>query len=356
MVTKNEVIKDINIKPKRVVYFDILNIMAILAVIALHCNGIVHIYSQARAWYTSLIIECVCYWGVPVFIMLTGATLTNYREKYDTKTFFRKRFIKVCIPFMFWTVFMFVWTFGKNIFSEFSNFKELLNAFFESKEQGEYYFLFEILGIYLTIPLLSLLTKVEYRKTLWFTVCLYFIFNATLPNVLKIFGIYYNESFSIKFSGFFIFAILGYLASTQNFSKIQKRGIYIGAIIGVIFRYIVTVVYSQKLGRLYNDFWSYNTWYAMLQGLAIFIFVKDIGFLNKINNMPKTQELLGKIASCSFGIYLIHVIIMNGIVKLFKINVYSIIYRILGIIFVYCITLIIIMILKKIPFLRKIVP
>ena len=32
-------------KPKRIVYFDILNIFAILAVIALHCNDVVHTYN-----------------------------------------------------------------------------------------------------------------------------------------------------------------------------------------------------------------------------------------------------------------------------------------------------------------------
>ena len=34
---------------KRIVYLDILNILAILAVIALHCNGIVHGKPNTRA-------------------------------------------------------------------------------------------------------------------------------------------------------------------------------------------------------------------------------------------------------------------------------------------------------------------
>lgn len=75
---------------KRIVYYDILNVLAIIAVVALHCNGIVHNFSTnyKRAWMTSLIVECICYWAVPIFLMLSGATLMKYREKYNTKTFF----------------------------------------------------------------------------------------------------------------------------------------------------------------------------------------------------------------------------------------------------------------------------
>lgn len=84
----------------RVLYYDILNILAIIAVIALHMNGIVHDNPNIRAWNTSLIVECLCYWAVSVFMMLSGATLMNYRKKYNTKTFFYKRIKKVLIPFI----------------------------------------------------------------------------------------------------------------------------------------------------------------------------------------------------------------------------------------------------------------
>ena len=85
-------------KPKRYFYMDILNIIAIISVIALHCNGIVHTFSTGRWWKTSLIAEVVFYFAVPIFIMLSGANLMDYRKKYDTKTFFKKRINRVVIP------------------------------------------------------------------------------------------------------------------------------------------------------------------------------------------------------------------------------------------------------------------
>ena len=74
--------------PKRVVYFDVLNVLACLCVIGMHCNGAVHVFSDTYVWRQSLLVDVLAYWAVPVFIMLSGATLMNYRRRYSTKVFF----------------------------------------------------------------------------------------------------------------------------------------------------------------------------------------------------------------------------------------------------------------------------
>jgi surface polysaccharide O-acyltransferase-like enzyme len=220
-------------KNNRIIYFDVLNIIAIISVVALHCNGIVHGNPNIKAWNTSLIVECICYFAVPLFFMLTGATLMNYRKKYDTKTFFKKRIMKVLVPFIFWAVFMFLWKIlTKQLeINQFMDIKSWINAFFANREETTYYFMFDILGIYMTIPLLSLLTKEEYRKTLWLTIILFFIFNSFLPNVLGLIGITYNSSLSVRIGDYIVFVLLGYLLSTEYLNKKYVKLIYIGALL-----------------------------------------------------------------------------------------------------------------------------
>lgn len=343
---------------KRVVYFDILNILAILAVVSMHMNGIVHGNPNIRAWNTSLIVDCIMYWAVPVFMMLSGATLMNYREKYDTKTFFKKRFTKILIPFLFWAIFMFVWEIATNQInpSNYANIKDWLNAFFSNKEQSIYYFMFEILGVYLTMPLMSLLTKKEYRKTLWLVVVLFFIFNGFIPNILEMFEIKWNEAFGIRFNGYLIYVILGYLLSTGDLGKKQKYVIYIGAIIGLIYRYITTFILSKNLGYVVKTSWGYFSWHCILLSCAVFIFVKNLNFDDKFIEKTKLTKVLSIISSCSFGIYLIHMIVKYYITYLLNWNAYSWSYRSIGIIVVYFISFIIVYILKKIPIIKKIVP
>lgn len=75
----------------RIIYFDVLNIAATFGVIMLHCNGLAHTYSETLAWYQALLVEVLIYWPVPIFFMLSGATLIGYRERYTTVDFFKKK-------------------------------------------------------------------------------------------------------------------------------------------------------------------------------------------------------------------------------------------------------------------------
>lgn len=206
----------------RLVYLDLLNVLAIVAVIAMHCNGLVHGNPMTRAWNTSLVVECICYFAVPIFFMISGANLMKYRERYSTKVFFKKRVIKVLIPFLFWASIMFLWKIfiikSININTVNSPLK-ILNAFFSNKEEATYYFMFEILGIYLILPLFSMFAKESNKKVLWFTVGLYFIFNAIIPNICKLLKVNWNTSLGVPISGYAMYLILGYLLSETKLTK-----------------------------------------------------------------------------------------------------------------------------------------
>lgn len=340
---------------KRIVYFDVLNILAMISVVAMHCNGLVHGSPNIKAWNTSLIVECICYWAVPVFVMLSGANLMNYRKKYSTKEFFKKRMLKVLIPFIFWAIFMFVWKKATGrIKIELSSFKDYANFFLNNGEESTYYFIFEILGVYLTMPLLSRLAKEEYRATLWLTVVLFFLFNATIPNILGIFGINWNTGFGVKIGNYSIYVILGYLLSTQDLNKKQKYTIYIGAIIGLVFRYLTTFFFSKKAGITIKTTWGYASWHCMLLSMAIFISGKNLKI--DILNKKIVTQILAEMSKCSLGIYLIHMFVRYYEVKLLNINTASWQFRTFGVILTYVISLVIVYILKKIPVVKKIVP
>ena len=351
---ENEISKK---KSNRVIYFDILNIIAIIAVIAMHCNSIVHGKPNSTAWTTSLIIECMCYFAVPLFCMLSGATLMNYREKYDTKTFFKRRLLKVAIPFIFWAIIMFVW----KIHIGWINIQSInipikfINAFFANKEEATYYFMFIILGLYLTMPLLSLLAKKEYTKQLWFVVLLYFIFNAFLPNILGLFKIQLNTNLTVQLGGYVIFIILGYLLSTQNINKKYRILIYIGAVIGLIYRFVTTFYLSKQAGSVVKTTWGYTSWHAILLTAAVFLIIKNLNFEKIITN-SKVRNFITKMSGCSFGIYLIHKIVMYYEQKILSIDVYSWQWRTIGIFSTYIICLAIVSIIKKLPLFKKIVP
>ena len=135
---------------------------------------------------------------------------------------------KVLIPFIFWNIFMICWKLHRGVMTIKGNpVQWLLNVFFMNKAESTYYFGFVILGLYLTIPLLSHLTDEKYRKTLWYCVIVFFIFNSFLPPVLNVFKVTYNSYLKIQIGDYLIFIILGYLLSTQEVEKNNRIILYI---------------------------------------------------------------------------------------------------------------------------------
>jgi len=343
-------------KSNRILYFDILNILACISVILLHCNGIVHNYSDTAAWKESLVIEVVFFFAVPIFFMLTGANLMGYRQKYDTKTFFKKRLLKVVIPFIFWSAAMIIWkthTGGLEV-TEWSLIN-VLNIFFVNEEETVYYFMFIIMGIYLTLPILSVLAEDKYRKVLWYAVIAMFITDSLLPVLSEAFEITYNGYLSVLFDGHIIFVLLGYLLSKEELDKKKRYTLYILGIASCILRYIVTYCLSTQEGQTNRLLFNYPQFHAVFLASAVFVFIKNIKW-DKLIKSEKVKSILAKIAGCSFGIYLIHKIIMHYEQRLIGISEYSLVWRLGAPIVTYIVSLAIVYILKKIPVLKRIVP
>ena len=94
---------------KTINYISLLNVVCAIAVVILHTNGVTFWkFNNNGIWAISNLIECIFYFAVPIFFMITGITLIDYRDRYSTKEFFKKRVKKTVIPFIF---FLFMYAF-----------------------------------------------------------------------------------------------------------------------------------------------------------------------------------------------------------------------------------------------------
>ena len=337
----------------RIIYFDILNILACICVVFLHCNGIVHRYSTDTSWKTSLIFEVICYWAVPIFVMLSGATLLKYREKYDTKTFFKKRFTKVLIPWIIWSFIVYLTNKGDLDLIRFAK------DFIYCRIESIYWFFPLILYLYCLIPILSILTeKVEHRKILKGIVIYFFVLRSLIYPLCKIFSIKFPTilEYFIGPNAYIMFLLLGYLLSTSELSKKNRFAIYILGIIGILIRYFYTYFTSTNAGVLNRNLFDYRSFVSVFLAVAVFVFIKNINWEKVLNKLHIKPELLTKISNCSFGVYLMHRLIQNNVTKFLGLNMYSIWYRTLGAVALYIICVGIVYILKKIPIIRKAIP
>lgn len=80
---------------KRKAYLQVLSVLSCFAVIFLHVNHCFWDFGYEDYWILANFIESIMYFAVPVFFMITGATLLNYRKRYSTKNIFKNVFIKL---------------------------------------------------------------------------------------------------------------------------------------------------------------------------------------------------------------------------------------------------------------------
>ena len=173
----------------RVVFLDYLRVVACFMVMAIHSAepfylggaepDITHIASRwDMLWIT--VTECICRVCVPLFVMASSYLLFPVRR--PTGEFFRRRLVRIVVPFVLWVV-AYVWWFGGSWGRALFNFPD---------EGGHLWFVPMLLGLYILMPLLSpwaeKVTERELRG--WLVV---WLFTTTFPFLRRLWGTLYGD-------------------------------------------------------------------------------------------------------------------------------------------------------------------
>lgn len=336
----------------RHLYLDILNIAACFAVLLLHHNGMVFSFEPTAAWKESLVIECLFYWAVPVFMMISGANLLNYRERYNTRIYFKKRFFRTVVPFLLWSILILIWKVKINILEIGEvTFTQVFNLVFGYKIESVYWFFGPLFACYLIIPVLSYLVKD--KKILWYIVGLNFIFISLFPAFSVWFGVAWKIDVPIT-GGLVIYVILGYLLHTTPIIKKWRIGLYSLGIMGVSFRFIYTYQKSMENHSLDTSIKGYEMFHAVFLAIAVFVIIQAVPW-ETIVTRTWIKNKIQKVSSYSFGIYLIHQIVMYYERKIFLLDVTSRVWRWGGVFVTYFISLLIVSLLKRLPKIGKVI-
>lgn len=347
---------------KYILYFDLLNIFACFAVVALHVNGAVHTFAKTRNWVSCMFIEALFYFAVPVFFMLTGATLMNYRKRYDTGAFFKKRIFKTLVPFIIWSIIGICWsvfyTKGMKI-SDINTPAKFISAVINCKGMGIYWFFPALFSVYLTIPLFSLVDedkRIGKKGIFTYLILVYIVLTVLLPFVCRLTGIQWNSALNaVSCGGYVVWFLIGYLLANTDINKKFRILIYILGLIGFFMYFYLTVQNSFKTGRFDKTYAGYMNIPAIFMGTAVFVLFK-YGKWNLIEKHEKAVRFVRNLSSASFGVYLIHYYLKDFSIRHFGIDPRSTLYRIVGTFIIYGLSVIIVRVIQKIPVIRKMVP
>lgn len=334
-------------------YISILNVLACIGVVILHTfeTG----YTSDANFVFEVLIRAIAYCAVPVFFMITGATLIDYRERYDTKTFFKKRLLKVIIPLIIWSIIYFIINFFKGKFSiNDLSFKFVFEYFFLVKTNPIFWFFVVIIGIYLAIPVISLIPQESRRKAFLYIIIITFVFNQFLPDLLYHLNLNYNYDlkFPLTYSGWISFIFIGYYIDKYEIVKKHRVIIYVLGIIGFLTMVVPTIFISYHKNESCSWFDEYYDAPCVLYSASVFLFFKS-----KINNnqiVTKIMPFFNFVAPTTLEIYVLHIAIRDFLRYFYTYSYFGM--NLVLTLSILTICFIVVKIVQKIPGLRHIFP
>ena len=328
------------IKNNNLLYIDIIRIFACFMVIINHTSGLILDGSSTNTTVYCILFS-LCKMGVPLFLMISGVLLLD--KNYNYKKVF-KCIIRVLIPVLVISLLLFIKDNGIKDISLF------IKNIISKPYLVPYWYIYALIGIYLTIPFLQKMIK-NFKDKDYIVFCILFLIIPTFVGSLKLYiNFNINNYLSIAFFPVIIStAICGnYISKT----KLTKR-LFIISIFTFLISYSMMFI-SMYLPYLNNQGVSYkldswNSFPIVLMTISIFYIARYI-FENKNPN-----NIISAVASTTFGIYLIHFVLYDRVYKTIKFifNFNSILGILTLDIAVFIVCMVIIYILKKIPLVKK---
>ncbi len=340
-------------KVKKYDWLDILRIISCFAVILLHCSCDAFSINQGIIGFTiGNFYNSISRFCVPIFLMITGALLLNPDKEIDIKKFTINKTLKIIIDLICWCIIYYIF---KTIILNGGTitFEGLINSI--TNLQFHLWYMKALIFIYLFLPIVKLITN-NHEKLIKYYIIAFLIFGVLLKSlmllplpsyIIDLLG-FFREDNSFWYMGY---VVLGYYLFSTNITKNKRLIIYVLGIISLISCFGLNELTYIKFHKMIylNDYFSITT---LFYSISIFVFIKY-----KFKDKSYNEINLRFIGDKTYGIYLIHIMIMN-LYELLGFSTFSfnfiISIPIMGM-SIFIASYIIIIIMKKIPIIRKIV-
>lgn len=349
----------------RIFHADLLRVIAIVSVVTIHVTGELF-YDIDRVsldkWWASNLYMCLSQSGVPLFFMLSGMFLLKSEKSNNFSDVFYHRIPKIVIPLLFWSCFYSVYNtiYIKKVSIDIF---KLIKSIYSGNVQDHLWFLYAILSLYLVTPIFKKYFALSSLKEQKIFILFLFIITSFIQPIESLIGI--KNPLNVSFlSGYIIYYLMGYYLSN---TRINKKNL-LKAIIFILIVVKILLLYMARGNEKYFNLLISNTSVlSILTTAAVFALASSCDWNSIFERLNKTIfrccfEIITSISQASYGIYLIHIIIL-GIISSRKsplILNYNFIHPLIGIPITTIVALIVsyyaVRVIQQIPLVKKIVP
>lgn len=288
----------------RLLWADVIRVLAIFLVIVVHSSIVPSSpfpLTNTFFFLLSFSIAKVC---VPLFIMLSGALLLDKKESYPI--FFKKRVMKVVIPWIAWTILYMIWNY---LFHEVrpSNISAW-KYFFEVTLLSTLWFLPLITAIYLMTPIIRIGNSLLQKKDKIYIILTWFIWVSVLP------FLHASPAFPLSSQGglfsvacayigyFFLGNFLIKLSSFKKSLLIPFAIIASGVLMTFLEIFLMKTTYLASYQTVVFDYFAPG---IVITSAGLFLFLYNV-----FSHMTLRKTMWGNsivlLSRASLGIYIVH--------------------------------------------------
>lgn len=274
---------------------DALRVLAMVSVVMLHCAVLpigTETPGDARFWVINLLDGGVR-WGVPVFVMLSGAFLLDPKKEMTTRQWL-SHVGRIALLTVFWGAAYALYA-ARGAHMGLEWLLEGLISLVTCRLHYHLWFLPMLLGLYILLPIFRAFVKGAERRTLWYAAGLWF-FSLVGLNFAKL-G--WFAALDLRhlygYGGYFL---LGYLLRTCEIQPRRAYCLYGAGVLGLLVTWWTAYTASVAAGSFSGALYANLTPNVCTTAAAIFLLFRHLD-LGK-------RPLWGKLSALSLGVFVIH--------------------------------------------------
>jgi surface polysaccharide O-acyltransferase-like enzyme len=333
----------------RILWADLIRLVAIVEVVALHVASASQAESFNRPdyWWTLNLFNSICRPCVPLFIMVSGLVLLDPATRESPRRFYEKRAVRVLVPYVLWTA---IYVTASALWSGARPTVWSIVVATLGTPWGHLWFLQMMLGIYLVTPVMRAMVRGSTREELALLglLCVAWVVLSATPRVPW----WAIPSAPKDFLGYFV---AGYLLR-----DVALRGGRLALIAAAqVAALAVTAIGTYRVtalqpGRLVETFYGNMSPNVVLLSVTAFLLIKQIPVHCWLTSHPRWQAALRSVGNDVFGIYLVHELFLSPLQRI-SLNAVTV-HPLVAVPMVTAITLtlswLLVRVLRQIPYVR----
>ena len=347
------------VEPNHIYWIDLIRVVAVFQIVLVHLSYVIFFKEDVLSanWRAANFYDSFSRMGVPLFFMVSGFLLLGKNEPISD--FFRKRFVKVGIPTLFWSIAYLLWSVKAYTDGSMNPLRvalSMLKVMYLGDIEIHLWFLYILIGIYLAVPILRVYVSAASRRDLTYFAILWFLATPLLELAQRVIGLPTALDIPVV-TGYVGYFVMGYFLADIKLNNRGKVLSVLGCIIAIAVTYFGTNILSAHAGPINAYFYRYFSLPTVLASICGFLLLKDLG-----SNLGKSAKIIRIVSATSFGIYLIHIFMIELLRKgnlgfrLYSWMAPSVYMIPLTALAVFGLSFAVIFVMRKIPVLKLLVP